>query len=328
MKTGIVLINLGTPDATSYWPVRHYLKEFLSDKRVIEAKGPVWWLVLNGIILSKRPRKSGQAYDKIWNRDRNESPLKTITRAQAEKLSTDLGENPHLVVDWAMRYGNPSIADTISQLSAQGCERLLILPVYPQYAGATTGTAMDSVFDALKTLRYQPTIRTVAPYFKHPAYIAALAQSIRQHHAALGWVPEVTVASLHGLPVDFIAKGDPYQAHCEATVERLRDALGLDEKQLVLSYQSRTGRTEWLTPDTEETLETLAKNGVKNLSIVAPGFAADCVETLEELNLRAVQTFKAAGGENCTVIPCLNDSSLSIEMLTTLVQENLCGWGA
>ncbi len=327
VKTGLLLVNLGTPEATDYLSMRCYLKEFLSDKRVIEARGPVWWLVLNGIILSKRPQKSGRAYDLIWNKARNESPLKTITRAQADKLSEAFSTAPKIVVEWGMRYGKPSIADAIARLVGQGCERLVIFPLYPQYSGATTGTAMDSVFNTLKTLRYQPSIRSVPPYFAHQSYIDALAQSIRQHHATLDWKPEVTIASLHGLPIDFIAKGDPYREHCKATVAHLREALDLDKNQLLLSYQSRSGRTEWMTPDTEDTMVALAENGVRNLTVVAPGFAADCIETLEELHLRATKKFLAAGGENCSVIPCLNDSDISIEMLHAIAKENLLGWG-
>ena len=322
-KTGILLINLGTPEATDFWTVRRYLRQFLSDKRVIMARGPVWWLILNGIILIRRPRSLGRAYDLIWNRDLNESPLRTHTRAQAQKLAIGFEEQPQLQVDWAMRYGTPSIGKGIDRLIGAGCERLLLFPLYPQYSAATTATAMDVAFDALKTHHFQPTLRTVPPYFDHPAYIAALAASIRNHHAGLSWTPEVTIASLHGLPVDFITKGDPYQAQCEASVLLLREALGLNEAQLPLTYQSRTSRKQWIGPDTEETLVQLARSGVKNLSLVAPGFAADGVETLEELGLRAVQKFTQAGGENITLVPCLNASDLSITMLQALIDENL-----
>ncbi len=325
-KTGILLINLGTPDATDFKSMRRYLKQFLSDKRVIESSGLAWWFILNGIILRKRPKTSGAAYDKIWNYDLDESPLKTATRAQADKLANQYLIQPNIVVDWAMRYGNPSIPDVMAKLHDQGCERLLIVPLYPQYAGATTGSAMDVVYDTLKTMRYQPTIRVVAPYYNHPEYINALAQSIHNHHADLSWKPQVILASLHGLPVDFIEKGDPYQQHCEATVSSLRREMGNQEWQLLLTYQSRTNRKVWLTPDTEETLVQLAKDGIKNVSILAPGFASDCVETLEELGIRAVNTFLDAGGENCTVIPCLNDSTPSLQMLKTLVSTNLQGW--
>ena len=225
-----------------------------------------------------------------------------------------------------MRYGKPSIDDVINRLADQGCTRILLFPLYPQYSGATTGTAMDNVFDALKSMRHQPTIRTVAPYYNHPAHIKALADSIRAHYATLDWVPEVTIASLHGLPVDFIKKGDPYQDHCEATVALLRQELGFDDRQLLLTYQSRSGRTVWMTPDTEDVAIGLARDGVRNLTIIAPGFATDCIETLEELHIRAVDKFIAAGGKNCSVVPCLNDSPPSISMLKTLINVNLGGW--
>ena len=325
-KTGILLINLGTPEATDYRSMRRYLKQFLSDKRVVEASGPIWWLVLNGIILRKRPKTSGRAYDLIWNRELDESPLKTITRAQADKIARDFADQENLVVDWAMRYGSPSIDDVLLRLTGQGCERILLFPLYPQYSGATTGTAMDNVFDALKTMRHQPAIRSVPPYFDHPAYISALADSIRTHHAGLKWTPEVTIASLHGLPVDFIRNGDPYQKHCETTVALLRQELGFADWQLLLTYQSRSGRTAWLTPDTEETVVRLAHEGIHNLTIIAPGFAADCVETLEELHLRAKDAFLGAGGKNFSVVPGLNDSAQSINMLKTVIESNICGW--
>ena len=325
-KTGILLINLGTPEATGYRSMRRYLKQFLSDKRVVEASGPVWWLVLNGIILRKRPKISGRAYDLIWNRELDESPLKTVTRSQTDALSKMFEGKANVVVDWAMRYGKPSIDDVLQRLTDQGCDRILLFPLYPQYSSATIGTAMDNVFDVLKTMRHQPTIRGVAPYYDHPVHIKALADSIRAHHAALDWTPEVTIASLHGLPVDFVKKGDPYQDQCETTVAMLREELGFAEWQLLLTYQSRSGRTEWLTPDTEETAVGLARDGIKSLTIIAPGFATDCIETLEELHIRAVDAFLGAGGANCSVVPCLNDGPDSINMLKTLIDSNLRGW--
>jgi ferrochelatase len=324
-KVGILLVNLGTPEATSYWPMRKYLKEFLSDPRVIEAKGPVWWLIFNGIILTRRPKKSGQAYAKIWNTELDESPLKTITRSQAEKLAVYYENNVNIQVDWAMRYGNPAIADKIDKLVATGCEQILVFPLYPQYSAATTASVMDKVFDTLKSMRHQPTIRSVPPYYDHTSYIKTLADSIRKHHATLNWAPEVIIASLHGLPQSFIDKGDPYQQQCEKTVALLRDALGLNEKQLILTYQSRSGRTEWMHPDTEDTLTSLASNGVKNVTIVTPGFASDCVETLEEINMRAADIFLHAGGLNFSPVPCLNDSSSSIKMLYAITNANIFG---
>ena len=324
-KTGVLLINLGTPEATDFKSVHRYLKQFLSDKRVVESSGLVWWLVLNGIILRKRPKTSGKAYDLIWNHELNESPLKTVTRAQSDALSS-MFQDDNIIVDWAMRYGNPSIDDVLGKMVDQGCDKILLFPLYPQYSGATTGTVMDNVFDTLKTMRHQPTIRMVAPYYNQATHIKALADSIQAHHASLNWQPEVIIASLHGLPVDFITKGDPYQQQCEETVALLRHQLGLSDEQMLLSYQSRSGRTEWIGPDTEETLVNLAQNGVKNLTIIAPGFATDCIETLEELQIRAVNAFLGAGGENCSVIPCLNDSTGSINMLKTLIDANLLNW--
>jgi len=325
-KIGILLVNLGTPEATSFWPMRRYLKEFLSDRRVVENRGPVWWFVLNAIILTRRPVKSGRAYAQIWNTKRGESPLKTISRAQAEKVDMRYADDPRILVDWAMRYGEPPIAETIIRLKEAGCERVLLFPLYPQYSAATTASAMDKVFDALKTMRWQPAIRSVPPYFDHPAYIDALARSIRAHRDALGWTPEVTLASLHGLPKGFIDKGDPYQRHCERTVELLRDALGLGAEELLLTYQSRSGRVEWLGPDTEDTIVALARKGVRNLLIVTPGFASDCVETLEEIQIRAAQSFLQNGGENFSLVPCLNESANSIHMLCSIIDEQLQGW--
>ncbi len=321
MRTGIILINLGSPDGTDVKSVRRYLKQFLGDKRVVEAKGLLWWLVFNGIILRKRPKSSGKAYASIWNTELDESPLKTITRAQAEKVAEAMGEG--YVVDWAMRYGSPDIGSAIQKMATQGIDNILFFPLYPQYSAATTATVMDEVFDTLKTMRAQPSIRSVPPYYAHPAYIEALTNSVKTHHATLGWQPEVTLASLHGLPVSFIEKGDPYQAHCEATVAALHTALNADEATLPLTYQSRTGRQEWIGPDTEETLVKLATAGIKNVSILAPGFASDCIETLEELHIRAINAFKAAGGKNATVVPCLNDSAASISLLTTLIKAAL-----
>ena len=325
-KLGILLVNLGTPDATSYWPMRKYLKEFLSDPRVIEAKGPIWWLIFNGIILTRLPKKSGQAYAKIWNTELDESPLKSITRAQCELVAENFAKNSDIQVDWAMRYGSPAIAGKIDKLTAGGCDRILIFPLYPQYSAATTASVMDKVFDKLKTMRRQPTIRSVPPYYDHPSYIEALACSIKEHHASLEWTPDVTIASLHGLPQTFINNGDPYQVQCEKTVELLRRVTGLNENQLILTYQSRSGRAEWTGPDTEDTLRSLATKGVKNLSVITPGFASDCVETLEEINIRASETFLQAGGLNFSLIHCLNESSHSIKMLCDLIETNILGW--
>lgn len=323
---GILLTNLGTPQDTGFWPVRRYLKEFLSDKRVVEAKGPMWWLVLNAIILTTRPKKSGRAYAKIWNQQLNESPLRTITREQTGKIAEYFENNHRIKIDWAMRYGEPSIAEGIERLWQKGCRRILVFPLYPQYSAATTASAMDKVFDKLKSMRWQPLIRSVPPYFDQPSYISALARSINIHLDNLSWTPDVILASFHGLPVKFITDGDPYQRHCEKTTELLRSALGMDRDKLLLTYQSRSSRGVWLGPDTEETLSELAHTGTKKVLVITPGFAADCIETLEEIEIRAADVFRAEGGQKFSFVACLNESHHSIEMLVQLINQQLTGW--
>jgi protoporphyrin/coproporphyrin ferrochelatase len=325
-KIGVLLINLGTPDDTSYWPMRRYLKEFLSDRRVIETNRVLWWLILNGVILVKRPTASGAKYRSIWNKERDESPLRTITRSQAEKVGQALAANPGLVVDWAMRYGSPSIASRVEALMAQGCDRLLAFPLYPQYAAASTATANDKVFDALKALRAQPALRTVPPYPADPVYIGALARSIRAHVAALDAEPEMILASFHGLPQACVDKGDPYQQQCAATTEALRKALGSLGAKLKLTFQSRFGRAEWIKPYTDKTVEALAREGVKRIAVVTPGFAADCVETLEEIAQENKEIFLEHGGEAFSYIPCLNDSEEGIGVLVHVIERELQGW--
>ncbi len=324
-RVGVLLINLGTPDGTSYWPMRRYLKEFLSDRRVIETNRVLWWFILNCIVLVKRPFTSGAKYRAIWNTERDESPLRTITRSQAEKVARALGPKG-IAVDWAMRYGNPSIASRIEALIEEGCDRLLVFPLYPQYAAATTATANDKVFDVLKTLRDQPALRTVPPYPEDPVYIAALAHSIKAHLAALDFEPEAILASFHGMPQDYVEKGDPYQEQCVATVEALRAALGPLGAKIKLTFQSRFGRAEWIKPYTDQTVEALARSGVKRIAIVTPGFAADCIETLEEIAEENKEIFHAHGGEKFSYIPCLNDSAGGIKLLVHLIEQELEGW--
>jgi ferrochelatase len=325
-KTGVLLVNLGTPDGTSYWPMRRYLKEFLSDRRVIETNPLIWWPVLNGIILTTRPSKSGKAYDEIWDKDRNESPLRTITRSQAEKLTAALSGHDQIVVDWAMRYGSPSIVSRMQALTDAGCNRILVFPLYPQYAAATTATVNDKAFEALQKMRYQPAVRTVPAYPTDPVYIEALANSVRSHLASLDYEPEVILASFHGLPKSYVEKGDPYQAQCKLTADALREALGFDEHKFRLTFQSRFGPEEWLTPYTDETVEQLAKQGVKSLAILTPGFVADCVETLEEINGEAREIFEEHGGERFSFIPCLNDSDDGMRVIEAVVRRELKGW--
>ena len=325
-KLGVLLINLGTPEGTSYWPMRRYLKEFLSDRRVIEVNRILWWLILNIIILTFRPRKSGHAYESIWNKDLNESPLKTFTRAQAAKLAARLARSKTLIVDWAMRYGQPPVATRLKALKDQGCDRIVLFPLYPQYAGATTATAMDKVFEALMTMRWQPSIRVVPPYFEHPAYIAAVADSLKVHIASLGWVPDRILVAFHGLPREYLDKGDPYHCQCQKTARLLREALGNSKDQMQIVFQSRFGRAEWLQPYAQDTVEGLPAEGVKNLVMISPGFASDCVETLEELAIGLKETFIEKGGEHFSVVPCLNDSAASIAMLAAVVEPELAGW--
>ncbi len=325
-KVGVLLVNLGTPDATDYWSMRRYLKEFLSDRRVIESNPVVWWLVLNGIILMKRPISSGEAYKRIWNTERNESPLRTITRAQAEKLAAALHDLPHLEIDWAMRYGNPSIASRLQGLKARGCDRILLFPLYPQYSASTTATVNDKAFEALKAMRWQPSLRVVPPYYDDPAYISALASSLKAGLAQLDFEPDVVLASFHGLPESYFAKGDPYHCHCHKTTRLLRAAMGWDENRLQLCFQSRFGKEEWLKPYTDETVARLARSGVRKLAVITPGFAADCVETLDEIAIENGEVFHENGGEKFALIPCLNDSRASIDMLASLVRRELMGW--
>jgi ferrochelatase len=325
-RVGVLLVNLGTPDTADAKGVRVYLKEFLSDPRVIENQGPVWQLILNGFILRTRPRIKARDYLKIWNTERNESPLKTITRAQAEKLGRGIADHDHVEVGWAMRYGNPSIRSGIESLIKRGCDRLLVVPLYPQYSAATSATVCDEVFRVLASQRAQPTLRVSPPYYDDPNYIEALAVSIDAHLASLPFEPELIVASFHGMPKAYVDKGDPYAAQCIATTEALRKRLGLDATKLLLTFQSRFGYDEWLQPYTDATMAKLAKDGVKRVAVVMPGFAADCLETLEEIAQENAEIFKHNGGEEFSAIPCLNDSDAGMDMIRHLVLRELQGW--
>jgi protoporphyrin/coproporphyrin ferrochelatase len=328
-RIGVLLLNLGTPDGTDYWSMRRYLKEFLSDERVIDVNPLLWKPLLNLVILTTRPSRSGKAYAAIWNREQDESPLRTITRAQCAALAEALaGALPghDLLVDWAMRYGNPSTRSVIRKMVEAGCTRLLLFALYPQYAAATTATAYDQAFRALLEERWQPAVRTAPPYFEHPSYIEALARSIEDHLDGLSWRPEVVLVSFHGLPKRYLMLGDPYHCQCAKTARLLRARLGWDESRLRLSFQSRFGREEWLRPYTDETVRELARSGVKSLAIVTPGFAADCVETLEEIAIGARELFLEHGGENFTFVPCLNAGDDHIALLAELVRRELAGW--
>jgi ferrochelatase len=324
-KVGVLIANLGTPEATDYWSMRRYLHEFLSDRRVIETPRWLWWPILNLVILTIRPGVKGRDYAAIWNKDRNESPLKTFTRSQAEKLAKALG-GAEIVVDWAMRYGKPSLASRLEALRQAGCDRILLVPLYPQYCAATSATVCDKAFDALKTMRWQPTLRVAAPYYDDPAYIDALAASTRSALAGLDFEPEVLLASYHGIPKDYVDKGDPYFRHCVETTRRLREALRLDEKRLRMSFQSRFGRAEWLKPYTDATVKALAQEGVRRLAVLTPGFAADCLETLEEIGVENAGYFREAGGESFSALPCLNDSPEGLVALEAVVRRELSGW--
>ncbi len=326
-KVGVLLINLGTPDATDPASMRRYLREFLSDQRVIEWPKVIWWPILNGVVLQRRPKRSGEAYDKIWNRKLNESPLRTCTRAQAEKLERALaGRGPRLVVDWAMRYGNPSIPSRLEALKTAGCERILLFPLYPQYSAATTASVNDQVFDTLKTWRWQPAIRIVPSYYDERVYISALVNSINGAVANIGWRPQVVITSYHGIPQSYFRKGDPYHCHCQKTTRLLREALGWNTKRLRVTFQSRFGPEEWLQPYTEDTVRQLAQSGIKRIAILTPGFVSDCLETLEEIALGVGETFRAHGGEKFLFIPCLNDSAGGMRVIRALVERELEGW--
>jgi protoporphyrin/coproporphyrin ferrochelatase len=325
-RVGVLLVNLGTPDSADAKGVRIYLREFLSDPRVIENQGLLWKLVLNGVILRIRPPRKARDYQKIWNTERNESPLKTVTRAQSEKLAAAIADHDHVVVDWAMRYGNPSIRSRIDALAAQGCDRLLVVPLYPQYSAATSATVCDEVFRALSGMRAQPTLRVTPPYYDDPDYIEALAVSINTHLASLPFQPELIVASFHGMPQKYIDKGDPYQAQCIATTDALRRRLGLDASKLILTFQSRFLSDAWLRPFTDKTVEQLAKDGVRRIAVVTPGFSADCLETLEEIAQENAEIFKHNGGEQFSAVPCLNDSDAGMDVIRQLVLRELQGW--
>jgi len=326
-RIGVLLVNLGTPDATDYWSMRRYLKEFLSDRRVIEENRLKWWLVLNLIILTVRPGRKGRDYDKIWNKQRDESPLKTITRSQSDQLEEILDKvDKRIRVDWAMRYGNPSIRSRLEALSDQNCERILLVPLYPQYAAATSATVCDEAFRALAAMRFQPALRVAAPYYAEPAYIDALAASLTAGLAKLPFEPEVIIASFHGVPEDYVAKGDPYAKQCAETTRLLRQKLKLDEERLIMTFQSRFGKAEWVKPYTDATVKSLAERGVKNVAVITPGFAADCLETLEEIVMENAEIFHAAGGENFAAIPCLNDSPGGMAVIRDIVLRELKGW--
>ena len=325
-KIGVLLLNLGTPDGTDYWSMRRYLKEFLSDHRVIEEPAWKWWPILNLIILTKRPGPKGRDYKSIWNKERDEGPLKTITRSQASKLAAALSDNDSVIVDWAMRYANPTTQSAIEALKERGCDRILLVPLYPQYAAATTATAADHTFRALMKMRWQPYARVAPAWFDDPVYIGALASSVRDHLAGLDHDPEVLVATFHGMPQRYFDNGDPYYHQCMKTGQLLREALDWPDDKYVISFQSRFGKEEWIKPYTDETVIALAKRGVKSMMMIAPGFSADCLETLEELEVENRDYFEDNGGEKFSYVPALNDSEAGMRVIEHVVRRELMGW--
>ncbi len=326
-RPAVLLINLGTPDAPTPAAVRRYLREFLSDPRVVEAPALLWRPLLELVILPWRARRSAAAYRGIWRENPPESPLRAATRSLAEKLQAHFGTQGEApVIDIAMRYGRPAVAERIDALIAQGCERLLVCPLYPQYAAATTASALDSVFAALGRHRRLPALRTLPPYYQHPDYIAALAERVRTYIAAQGWEPERLLLSFHGLPRSQIDAGDPYREQCEKTATLLRGALGYDADRAPLAFQSRFGPRAWLAPHLDDTLVALAQEGVRDVMVITPGFAADCLETLEEVGMRGRDRFLAAGGRRFGVVPCLNDSEAHVRLLARLIRDESAGW--
>lgn len=325
-KIGVLLVNLGTPEGTDYSSMRRYLAEFLSDRRVVDVPRLIWTPLLYGIILNTRPQRAGEAYRKVWNNEKNESFLRTYTRSQATKLAMRMSQHEQVRVDWAMRYGHPSIADKLKLLKSEGCDRILLFPLYPQYSASTSATVVDKAFETLASMRWQPTLRIVPPYYDDPRYIDAIAGSVRSHIDTVGWQPQVVVASFHGIPLRYFRNGDPYYCHCQKTVRLVREALGLSEDALEISFQSRFGREEWLQPYTDKRIEALARGGVKNMMVVTPGFVSDCLETLEEIKIQAGEIFRQNGGENFSFIPCLNDNETGMSVIEAIARRELQGW--
>ena len=319
-KTGVLVINLGTPDSTSWFDIRKYLKEFLSDKRVIEVNPILWKIILNLFILNFRPSKTAKAYKEIWMKKEDMSPLRYFTIMQTNKLM-DRISNKGLVVDYAMRYGKPSIKSKIYKMHQAGCEKLLVLPLYPQYAAATTATVCDEVYRVLMSMRWQPSLQIIPHYESEPLYIKALVKSIKIKISQLSWKPDLILASYHGIPKKYFDKGDPYQCYCQKTSRLIKEQF--KDVNIKTSFQSRFGPQEWLTPYTDKTLESLPDEGIKNLLVICPGFASDCVETLEEINIQGKETFIKSGGRNFDLIPCLNESNEHIDLLQHIIKKHI-----
>ncbi|MGJ5617678.1 ferrochelatase [Sulfitobacter sp. MF3-043] len=327
-KVGVLLANLGTPDHYDYWSMRRYLGEFLSDRRVIDYSPWLWQPLLQLVILSKRPFTSGAAYKSIWNEAENESPLMTITKAQTAKITLAMQERygDDVIVDFCMRYGNPSTQSKVAAMTAAGCQKILFFPLYPHYAGATSATANDAFFAALGKEKWQPSARTVSAYFDRADYIDALAGSIEAAYAAAETKPDLLICSYHGVPIRYLTEGDPYHCQCQKTTRLLKERLGWDDTQIMTTFQSKFGPEEWLQPYTVEEVARQAEAGNKNIAVCAPAFSADCIETLEEINEEIKESFEHAGGEEFTYIPCLNDDDAHIAALSNIIEENLQGW--
>ena len=319
-KTGVLIINLGTPDSTNWLDIRKYLKEFLSDRRVIEVNPIIWQIILNVFILTFRPSKTAKAYKEIWMKDKNISPLLHYTQKQAEKLTSTMSEK-NLIIDYAMRYGNPSIRSKIATLHKMGCENLIILPLYPQYAAATTATVCDEVYRTLMKMRWQPSLKIVSHYESDPLYIEALVNSLNKKIKEINWKPDLILASYHGIPQKYFDKGDPYHCYCHKTTRLISEKFTSIE--IKTTFQSRFGPEKWLQPYTDKTLESLPQQGKKNILAICPGFSSDCVETLEEIQIQGKESFIDSGGENFDMVPCLNDNDDHIVLLKSLIQKNI-----
>jgi len=317
-KTGVMLVNLGTPDSTSWLDIRKYLKEFLSDRRVIEVNPIIWQLILNIFILTFRPSKTAKAYKEIWMKEKNMSPLRYYTEKQAAKLKETMS-NKNTIIDYAMRYGNPSVKSVMKKLQEKGCENLIVLPLYPQYAAATTATVCDEVYRTLMKIRWQPSLQIIPHYESEPLYVDALVKSINKKISELNWVPDLIIASYHGIPKKYFEKGDPYHCYCQKTTRLINEKF--TKIPIETTFQSRFGPQEWLQPYTDKTLEKLPTLGKKNILVICPGFSSDCVETLEEISIQGKESFLNSGGKNFDVVPCLNDSDDHIRLLKLLVNR-------
>ncbi len=330
-KAGVLLVNLGTPDAPTAGAVKRYLAEFLSDPRIVDYPRPLWLPLLYGVILNVRPAKTAKAYASIWRSESNESPLRYYTRDLAVRVGERIAEgfgDEEVMVDWAMRYGTPSIKGAIERLQAAGCDRILVVPLYPQYSSTTTASVCDAAFDAMKGMRWQPALRFAPAFHDAPAYIEALAASAQKALSGVYWAPDRVVLSFHGVPERLLSEGDPYYCQCAKTARLLRERMGWDEEFAPLTFQSRFGPEKWLGPATDETIERLADEGVKRIAVMTPGFVADCLETLEEIGIEAAESFKERGGEHFLSVPCLNNTDPMIDLMDSLITDELSGWAA